>query len=186
MENIYFTSDLHFNHSNIITKSHRPFESIEEMNSTIIDNWNRAVRSEDKIYVLGDFCWKKCIGVYDIEKIFSILNGKKHLIIGNHDFLFVRKLNWEWVKDYYRLKYDISKTEKYRFILFHYPIEIWDGCRLGEIHLHGHIHSKINNLSNYKKIDVGVEANNYTPIHIDQIIELCKNKIDMMDYHHII
>ena len=58
MVNTFFTSDTHFGHANIIKYCNRPFSSLEEMNSTIIRNWNEMVKPEDTVFFLGDFCFK--------------------------------------------------------------------------------------------------------------------------------
>ena len=80
---IFFTSDLHFGHDNIIRFDHRPFDSVEEMDQAIIERWNKKVtNNNDLVYILGDVSW------YDDVKTASIvrqLRGKKVLILGNHD-----------------------------------------------------------------------------------------------------
>ena len=79
---IYFISDTHFYHSNIIKYCDRPFKDTNEMNETIINNWNSIVKNNDTIYHLGDFC----LSTNDeIKSIFNKLNGNKILIRGNHD-----------------------------------------------------------------------------------------------------
>ncbi len=79
---IYFVSDTHFNHKNIIDYCNRPFNSVDEMNNVLIQNWNATVSNNDIIYHLGDFA----LGRKDtIMEITSNLNGKKYLIRGNHD-----------------------------------------------------------------------------------------------------
>ena len=80
--NVFFTSDLHFFHKNIIRFDNRPFTSVEEMNETLIRNWNRKVKKDDLVYILGDISWGN-----DEETcaIFARLNGRKVLIKGNHD-----------------------------------------------------------------------------------------------------
>ena len=75
----FFTSDTHFNHGHIIKYCNRPFISMEEMNETIVQNWNKTVKQKDIIYHLGDVCW----GLPDI--FLKKLNGYKILIQGNHD-----------------------------------------------------------------------------------------------------
>lgn len=57
---IFYIADTHFNHSNIIGFDNRPFSSVEEMNETLIHNWNSVVKHGDQVYILGDFCWSRC------------------------------------------------------------------------------------------------------------------------------
>ena len=80
---IFFTSDTHFNHKAIISYCSRPFESVEEMNDRLIDNWNQVVKPSDTVYHLGDFA----LYCNDIEQIRKKLNGKINLIQGNHSML---------------------------------------------------------------------------------------------------
>ncbi len=96
------------------------------------------------------------------------------MIKGNHDkFAQSEQFNknlFEWIKDYYELSYNNN-----RFILFHYPIEEWNGYFQGTIHLHGHQHNyedyNFNNLQNgIRKFDVGVDANYMRPVSIEDII----------------
>lgn len=78
----YFTSDWHFHHKNIIKYCDRPFDSIHKMDAAIIDKYNSCVTNDDTCFVLGD------IGMATAETLGSLikrLNGKKHLILGNHD-----------------------------------------------------------------------------------------------------
>ena len=83
-ENVWFTSDTHFNHANIIKYCNRPFASVEEMNEKLIENWNSVVGKDDLTWCLGDFCLgpdqKK-----HIPELVSKLNGRINLILGNHD-----------------------------------------------------------------------------------------------------
>lgn len=163
---IYFTADTHFGHGNIIKYENRPFADIEEMNTHMIKNWNEKVEPDDDIYILGDLIFGKGQNANDI---LNQLNGKKYLVKGNHDsFLRDKKFDRDllvWVKDYYVLKYNNRK-----FVLFHYPIQVWDCRHYDSIHLYGHVHSKtINKIPN--SYNVGVDVNNFTPISIEEIIE---------------
>lgn len=78
----YFTSDHHFWHANIIRFCHRPFDSVQEMNETMIAKWNNIVGPEDEVYYLGDFS----LAARPVEVYTSLLNGIKYLVPGNHDF----------------------------------------------------------------------------------------------------
>lgn len=85
---VYFTSDTHFYHSNIIGFCKRPFKNVEDMNETLIENWNRVVSQDDIVFHLGDFCMG---GSHEWTKILNRLNGKIYLILGNHDLKNIRQ-----------------------------------------------------------------------------------------------
>lgn len=148
---IYFTSDLHFYHDKIIKHSNRPFYNFEEMNETLIKNWNRKVKGSDEIYILGDVTMKSA--QYAMEAL-KKLKGRKYLIKGNHDKFVTQqtfdKSIFEWIKDYYELEY-----QNQLFVLFHYPIEEWNNFFRGTIHLHGHQHNHMN--YNYLNLEKGLE-----------------------------
>lgn len=78
----YYISDMHLGHKNVLKFDARPFASVEEMNESLIANWNAKVTEEDDVWILGDFCYRS-----DKEPSFYLkqLKGRKHLIIGNHD-----------------------------------------------------------------------------------------------------
>ena len=168
---IYFTSDLHFYHENILKLASRPFSNADEMNSALIKNWNARVNPPDEVYILGDVTLK---GGAHAAAALAQLNGRKYLVKGNHDH-YTSKANFdknifEWVKDYHELKY-----QNEFFILFHYPIDDWNQRYHGSINLHGHLHSNMeyNQRSladNIRRYDVGVDANNMSPVSIEEII----------------
>ena len=65
----YYISDLHFGHKNVLKFDNRPFDSVEEMNQTILDNWNNTIKNNDDVYLLGDIFWKNDLA----DEIVSIL-----------------------------------------------------------------------------------------------------------------
>lgn len=164
--NIFFTADTHFNHKNIIKYSKRPFQTIEEMNEKLIENWNNKVKDNDEIYHLGDFGFKK---IDDSIEIVKKLNGKKYLIIGNHD----RSLNkefksyFEFVKKFYVLNYQSNDI-----VLYHYFHSPWYKDNENSILLHGHSHGKMVHPIGLKTLDVGVDCNNYNPFSFDEICKI--------------
>ena len=172
---IFYTADLHLGHENIISYCNRPFSSVGEMNETIVSYWNAVVRSEDEVYILGDVLFK----INSSSPLYlDRMNGKKHLIIGNHD-----KRNLKI--DRFRALFDSIDNylevidEDRRVILFHYPIVEWDGYYRGCYHLYGHIHNSDNEANRIMRavpnaFNVGVDLNDFTPQTLTQLI--CRNK----------
>lgn len=165
---IFFTSDLHLGHRSVISMCERPFDSVEEMNQTSISNINARVGVDDELYMLGDVSCR--IGVQRAEALLRGINCKHlHLIRGNHDRNWENVDLFEEVCDYKELKLDDT-----RVVLMHYPIASWNGMYRGSVHLHGHVHSKpgvnVRNAELGNRIwDVGVDANNYSPISWEEI-----------------
>ena len=165
----FYTADLHFGHKRIIELDHRPFSSVEEMDQTIIENWNKKIRKNDDVYIIGDVCFK------DAEKYLKQLNGRKHLIIGNHDKNIIK--NKEACKhfvsmDYYKKIHENGKT----IILCHYPIAEWDGFFRDSYHIYGHIHNSKNASYQFMKqyenaLNAGCMINNYEPVTLEELIE---------------
>src|SRR5579872_7069486 len=156
MPKIFYISDTHFGHKNIIKYAKRPYQTVWEMNDALINNWNKVVSDEDDVYHLGDFAFDT-----QPDKYFNQLKGIKHLIEGNHDGRVVRQLQWVSRDKYLEIK-DGDKT----VILFHYPITSWDKKHYGSVHLFGHVHGAINqHIPNMleNSYDVGVECIGYTP-----------------------
>lgn len=131
-----YIADLHFSHSNIIRFDSRPFNSVEEMNETLINNWNRAVKNGDTTYILGDFCWGK---EPEWIEILNKLNGNKVLIRGNHDLKQMSrnlKDKFLYIKD----RHEISDCGK-KLILSHYPELAYKSSYNPNVFmLHGHVH----------------------------------------------
>ena len=168
---IYFISDTHFCHKNIINICDRPFKDVEQMNETMISNWNRVVEPADEVYVLGDFSYKDT--VKQTNEILNSLKGKKHLIIGNHDsFLKKESFNrsaFVSISHYYELSYRDA-----RYILFHYPIVEWAHYFRKSVHLYGHLHKQIQPIHEEwgrRAISVAADLINFTPISADEIYE---------------
>jgi calcineurin-like phosphoesterase family protein len=181
----WLTSDFHYNHSNICRGTSkwsdlsgtRPFSTIEEMNSTILDNLNSLVMPEDQLFFLGDFCfgdksltgsWRSKIKCRDI-----------FFIRGNHDHgIDTWKSEFRWIKDYFELRY-----KGIIIPMFHYPIASFNHQHHGGVHAFGHCHGSFQ--SNGPSIDVGVDTNDFKPYFIDDFIEICRKKPVFVgsDYH---
>ena len=137
---VFFTSDLHFGHANVIRFDGRPFETVEEMNEELIRRWNAKVDKGDLVYVLGDMIWR----MQDCASVIRRLNGQIILIKGNHD-RFVKNAGVKnmlaAVKDYDDICVTLEDGRKKRCILSHYFIPMYIGHRYNAVHLHGHSHN---------------------------------------------
>lgn len=178
MSKTFFISDTHFGHEKIIQYQNRPFDSAEKMDQVMIDNWNRKISKEDEIYILGDLAF----GNQEyVKKLVNKLNGKKYLIIGNHDrHVGVEEIanEFEWIKDYFLLNH----ASGFKFVLFHYPIYNWAFKHRGSIHLHGHVHDNAQDilglLGNIENMyNVSADMNNYEPIELNDVLRKLGHKI---------
>ena len=133
---IRYIADLHFDSESIIAYDNRPFNSVEEMNETLIANWNRVVAPDDLTWILGDFCTgsKACW-----ENHLSRLNGKKALIVGNHDDPDAAAALRDAFEDVAEYR-EILDGDRH-VVLCHYPILAFHDHYFGWYHLYGHVHS---------------------------------------------
>ena len=175
---IWFTSDTHFFHKNVIKYSNRPFENALEMNEKLIHNWNERVKPTDDIYHLGDFGFASTAR---LETIFNQLNGNKYLILGNHD-KDAMKLKWAWIKERYELYTQHPNRQLY--VLSHYAHKVWNKSHHGSIMLFGHSHGSLTDIDN-QTLDVGVDCWNYAPCNIEEINQKLKTlpKRKSRDHH---
>lgn len=172
-KHIWVTSDTHFNHANIIKYCNRPFSSVEEMNETMIANWNKVVPQGDTVYHLGDFALGDKSLIPDFIKR---LNGHINFIMGNHDNLnlmmklgdednLIVGLFWE----------EVIKVGKKTIIMNHFPFgSLPDpASNYPIIQLHGHVHSTPDNpwLHFDNQYDVGVDNNNFTPVNLADLLD---------------
>lgn len=178
---IWFTSDLHQAHKNIMKFCGRPFETVEEMNQSLTDGINAVVKPDDVLYHLGDlsFGHKKL----PITEFINSLKCKLVLILGNHDeiirdnqeyFLEMCPNIIEIVEERKRLKID-----KIDITLDHYPARSWYKSPYGAWQLHGHTHGSMERLG--RSVDVGWDSPHITgtplhrPISFDELKEFMKD-----------
>ena len=172
---LWFTSDLHLGHENIIRFTGRPWATAAEMNEALIDNINACVKPGDTLYILGDVSFRA--GFKNVaETVGRIACRHVRLIRGNHDGDVPEEGFFEAVRDYEEVKYHGRKL-----CLMHYPLLTWNGIYYGSIHLHGHIHSqgdeynRRNLAQGYLRYDVGVDANGYRPVSFTEIEKFFKD-----------
>lgn len=187
-QKIWFTSDTHYNHTNICSgtskwkeseKSSRDFKTLELMNMQLVSNINQYVGEDDILFHLGDWSF----GGHQSIKVFrdKITCKQIHLILGNHDHHISKnkggvKSLFTSVNEY--LELDIRNAEKkHNFMLMHYPLASWNGISNGAIHLHGHTHlSSEFRVGKGKSLDVGCDGNNLYPIEFEEILEIMENQ----------
>lgn len=184
---IWFTSDTHFGHSNIIKFCSRPWKNTEEMDKALISNWNSVVKKDDIVFHLGDFAFHSNS---KWRRIIESLNGEIHLVLGNHDI-------HRWPGDetmklfagvYNQLLLNIDNRYVY---LNHYPFMCYGGSwrdpKSAVYQLFGHVHSgpksagkdddRLVNIFPYQ-YDVGVDNNDYKPVSWSQVKEIIQKQIE--------
>lgn len=188
---IFFTSDHHFGHANIIKYSNRPFSSVEEMDEILIQRWNEKVRDNDYVYHLGDFTLGNAA-----QKYFKQLKGKILVLPGSHDD------RWFGVDDFYSTDskrsvrllhplvtlyeedlfqnigfgkghFTLRPNSKGILVLCHYAMLTWPMSHYGSYHLFGHSHGKLKGQPN--SMDIGVDCTNFYPLSLDEVMEKLKN-----------
>lgn len=165
----FLTADTHFGHANIIRYCGRPFGSALEMTERLIANWNAVVNPKDTVWHLGDFAMK--LSDRETAEIFHALNGRKRLIIGNHDLdkkgrlvQATARLPWETAPAHQaEIKHD-----GHRIVLAHYAGLVWNGMHRGAFQAFGHSHGGLPGLPG--SIDVGVDVQNFTPITVEDFV----------------
>lgn len=165
---IYFIADTHFSEENIMRYENRPFESIRDMDNTMLSNWNKIVKDEDIVYVLGDF------GADGQESfMLSQLKGSKYLIKGNHD----TNSNDYYRKAGFKEVYDCPIIIKDFWILSHEPLYV--NSNMPYANLFGHVHnSPLFKTYSRQHYCVSVERIDYAPISFDEIIRKIKEDND--------
>jgi calcineurin-like phosphoesterase family protein len=164
---IWFIADTHFGHANIIRYCDRPFESKQDHDQTIINNWNACVGKKDTVYHLGDFGFGSPKWLMD--KIASKLHGQIILIRGNHDQGVIKDPlvnRFVQIKDVHMIS-GMHNNERYRIFMSHYPHRSWPFSYHGSFHLFGHVHGNLDPWG--LSFDAGVDTNGFRPISLDEV-----------------
>jgi calcineurin-like phosphoesterase family protein len=204
-QNLWFTSDTHYNHANICSATTqwtdpvtcREFNTLEDMNTSIVDSINHCVLEDDILFHLGDWSFG---GFEQIEKFRNQIICKNiHIITGNHDHHIERNKDdvqtlFSSVNKYVELnvKWPVGpKMNEANFILMHFPIASWNNLARGVIHLHGHVHlPSERRIGPGKMMDVGVDGNELYPIRLNEVLNIMDGQpIRSMlpnDHHEIV
>lgn len=156
---VWFASDHHFDHVNIIDFAKRPFASVAEMNREMVTRHNDVVQDKDDVYFLGDFAFS------DPRLFLPYMKGRKHLILGNHDQRRLKQLHgcpFQWIRDV-----ALIEVEEQPIFLSHYAHRTWPQSFHGAWHLFGHSHGMV--CDHGRSTDVGVDCWGYAPVSFDTL-----------------
>ena len=186
-QKIFFSSDQHFGHRNVINFCNRPFADEKAMRQALIDNWNSVVGPDDIVVTMGDFFWFN--NSHSIKKCIDKLNGKEiYLVPGNHDTVksFHRVIDERFhiLSDITHIYLRCEDTNRWYYKTFeivctHYPQSTWSHRDKGAINLFGHIHSGPRSENDYdqdltlhigQQLDVGVDNQEYKPISFEDVL----------------
>lgn len=178
-DKLFFTSDTHFFHKNIIKYCERPFDCVEEMNEELVKNWNSVVPEDGVVFHLGDV--SLTASPRELKSLLDRLNGTKHLIIGNHENDALSKQDireiWKGIHDVAEIfikDEEITYGEQH-IVMCHYPMIVWNGSHRGSWQLFGHVHGGLSNKGEIKhpasSLDVGVDCHDYRPLSYQEVKE---------------
>ena len=185
---VWFTSDHHFGHENIIKFCDRPFSSVEEMDEEMIKRWNAVVKDTDTVYHLGDFTLFNGTAA---SRYFAQLNGMIKVLRNtwHHDKRWIPK-HADMASEYRSKTGSVvtfeppivvlefpeyeNGSDKYSqaLVLCHYPLAVWDRKHYGSWHIHGHSHGQF--LQSGLCLDVGVDDHDFCPVplrNVEHIME---------------
>ena len=184
-DKVFFTSDTHFYHSDIINFCGRPFKNVEVMNETLIANWNSVVGPDDIVFHLGDFCLG---GSAEWTNILNRLNGKIYLIVGNHD---IKNLRQGYYSRFEHIAMQMHiEVGKQKIYLNHCPFLCYGGAYRDTWQLFGHVHtSKQNTGIDAPRLhmlfptqyDVGVDNNNFTPVSFEEVKRIIERQVEQFE-----
>lgn len=170
---IYFTSDLHLGHANIVKLCDRPFSGVEEMDEALIANWNGRVTNGDDVYIAGDLIFRNDVPA---ERYLERLKGRKHLVVGNHDGRWMRGADLSRHFESVGMLAELDACGRHLTIC-HYPMMSWpNGGRKSSLHVYGHIHN--NRGGSYwpllrtmdRALNACVEVNGYMPVTLEELV----------------
>ncbi len=190
---IWFTSDTHYGHQNIVNGESswsdksgcRPFNTLNEMNDSMVGKINERVHSSDTLYHIGDWSMG---GFENISQFRDRLVCQTiHLIYGNHDQDIRR--NHRGVRDLFTSvrSLRIETIQGQRIVMCHFPLLVWEDHHLGVWHLHGHCHGHLLQTEYYQRkvLDIGIDTHaDFRPYSFEEIQNRLSNRsIRKMDHH---
>jgi calcineurin-like phosphoesterase family protein len=199
---LWFTADTHFGHASIIEYANRPWATAEEMDEALVERWNSCVQPNEDVWHLGDFAVG--LKVDQIEEVLRRLNGRIHMVLGNHDERGLGKNASGFVNKglLASVDYGIADLKHHRqhVVMSHYAMTVWNRSHFGAWMLHGHSHGSLNPEPTLLRMDVGVDgapygwlplaeenplsAERYRPVSFDEVAEHMAHKAFQPVDHH--
>lgn len=189
---LWFTSDLHFFHENIIRYCDRPWSNATEMTEGLIQNWNSVVGYDNDVFILGDLAMGGRGKAERLAKILRRLSGRKYLVPGNHDTYVLG--SEECLQEItvlppiFEIRVPDQEATKGRqkIVLCHYAMKVWNGSHKGTWQLYGHSHHSMPPDYNRLQFDVGVDGKgyDYKPLSYDQVKNLMSMHQNLPVDHH--
>ncbi len=171
-KDFYVTSDTWFGREQILQIANRKYNSIEEMNKSLIKEWNKTVGKNDIVFHLGNFAWDP----HTAEQVLKKLNGTIYFLMGTAD----DALNdvHEQFKNVVIIEDQIVHLPLHDTVISHYPLRDWGGKESGTLHVHGH--SLFNNLTDLKaekRFNVCCDHWGFRPIKLSTLKDFINEKI---------
>ena len=165
---IYYIADTHFGDERVMRLAKRPFNTVEEMDCELIARWNGRVLPQDEVYIVGDFA----VNDFTAKQILPVLNGRKSLILGNHD-----RLSEQTLICFKKVDKIMTIDDGGRSVcLCHYPLLSYGNSVYGGYHVFGHIHNNADDVAFdiVKRIpriyNCGVDENEFEPKTLDELM----------------
>jgi len=198
---IYFTSDTHYGHKNIVSgiskwddkSGCRNFKTLEDHNNIIVDSINSVVGQEDTLYHLGDWSFGGVENVFRFRE--RIICQNVHVILGNHDEnLYKNRDNCHEVFESVNSYLELNIGDDH-IVLSHWPMKIWNRYHKGSWHLHGHTHGNLKpdewwiqkqSKNRRRTMDVGVDTNGFLPYSYNDLKRILDKLNDYptdLDHH---
>jgi calcineurin-like phosphoesterase family protein len=155
----FFTADEHYGHRNVIKHCNRPFDSVKDMDETMIERHNSVVKSGDVVVHAGDFTLaKRSVAEEYVRK----LNGNHAFLLGSHDRWLGKRARFVWER----------KINGQLVVVCHYAMRTWPKSHYGSWQLHGHSHGRLKPKPN--QLDVGVDNNDFRPFSFEEVAEIMR------------
>jgi calcineurin-like phosphoesterase family protein len=178
----WFTSDTHYWHTNVIRYCNRPWATVEEMNAGLIERHNAVVKPQDDVYHMGDLAMA---GTKKIAEVMRQLNGRHHLVMGNHDFGNIKPhrldLGFASINPAVETFMEIAG---HKVSVGHFPYRGASGSDTryedqkpvyqGLPRIHGHVHQAWRELG--PMLNVGVDVWDYRPVSEDEVGDWIRNR----------